>query len=384
MSSKTDFSVEQKERIQHQLESAYEVAQEEFFKETRRLEESLDQNFRDWLKALSGKSEQASAAFTNIVTGFAIKCAFPDLDVRFHQTQIQEKSELGQIWFNHRGISETIVYPWLNAHNFNGAKSGWQTRTLERPKPYTLEYDENIGRVKDEFLQTYNFIQSTSEEQVQTGLAYLIYLQIHSREQRNINLATPNIDVISTIVHHMSEHIHYSYAGKGSSRLPVLCLYATLELIQTEVSRYSKLQLKPLEEHSAADARTGAAGDIEFATSNGQIIEAIEVKHNIPITDELILDVQSKISPFQLARYYILTTHADCKPNRETLVLLDHIKTKIGCQIIVNGIMPTITYYLRLLEQPQKVYAKYTNLLETDSAVTHEHREAWNGIILNT
>lgn len=382
MSLRDDFNVDQDGKIQDQLETAYLLAQRMFFGDITELQDSLDSEFRHWLEILSDKSEQASAAFTNIVTGLSIKCAFPELDVRYHQTQIQEQSDLKRTWFNHRGISEKVIYPWLNAHDFNGAKSGWQTRTLERPKPYTLQYDENIGYVKQEFLKVYHFVQNSPGDQLKSGLAYLLLLQIRMREQKKIDLATPNIDIISTIVRHFSDHIHYSYSGKGASRLPVLCLYATLQLIQNETARYSKLQLKPLEEHSAADARTGAAGDIEFTGANGQIVEAIEVKHNIVITKSLILDIQSKISPFQLERYYVLTTHADCKPNEDMLALLDKVKNKIGCQIIVNGIIPTITYYLRLLEEPQKVYANYTYLLETDAAVTHEHREAWNEVIL--
>ena len=383
MSQKFDFSLEQKEKIQNNLNVAYDKAQKEFFADGHHLSDSLDENFREWLSFLSSKSEQASAAFTNVMTGLCIKSAFPELDVRYHQTQIQAESAIGKTWFNHRGISENIIYPWLHAHDFNGAKSGWQTRTLERPKPYTLSYDENIGRVKKEFLSTYDFIENSSIEQVKNGLAYLLLLQIRLRELRKIDLATPNIDIISTIVRHLSDHIHYSYSGKGASRLPVLCLYATLQIIQHETARYSKLHLNPLEEHSAADARTGAAGDIEFAGVDGQIIEAIEVKHNIQITESLILDVQSKISPFQLERYYILTTHLGCKPSQEMLIMLDTVKNKIGCQIIVNGVIPTIKYYLRLLQEPQKVYANYTTLLETDGAVTHEHREAWNHIVLN-
>jgi len=384
VNTKIEVSQEQKEKIQKNLDVLYEKAQKIFFEDSRSLIGSLEPDFRQWLDNLSAQSEQASAAFTNIITGLSIKCAFPDLDVRYHQTQIQEQSTLGKTWFNHRGVSENIVYPWLNAHDFNGAKSGWQTRTLERPKPYSLDYDENIGRVKNEFLNVYNFTKNASSEQIQLGLTYLLLCQIQLRESRKIDLATPNIHVISTIVRHLSDHIHYSYSGKGASRLPVLCLYATLQLTKNETSRYSKLSLKPLESHSSADSQTGSAGDIEFENESGQIAEAIEVKHNILISESLVRDIQSKISPFQLERYYIFTTHLDCKPNGAMLKLLEDINRTIGCQIIVNGVLPTITYYLRLLEEPQRVYANYTRLLETDNAVTHEHREAWNRIILDS
>ncbi|WP_111636905.1 hypothetical protein [Marinomonas shanghaiensis] len=344
----------------------------------------IDLRLVSYVDVLCDKAETASAAFNNVITGLAIKLAFNELDVRYHQTQIQEESLLKRQWFNHRGLSEKVIYPWLSLKNFSGAKSGWQTRTLERPKPYNRSYVENIAHVKTEFLEIYEATQEQSIDVIKSLFVYLFYKQIILREGRVINLATPNIDEITTIVDHLKQHIMYKYAGKGGSRLPVLAIYATLQLVSKEISRYATLNLKQLEEHSAADSQTGSAGDIEFEDKEHKVIEALEIKHGIIVTKELIQDTGKKISPFQLDRYYILTTSEKCKPSDEQISQLKILKQKIGCQVIVNGVFPTIQYYLRLVQEPQNVYKAYTDLLGSDNNVTHEHREVWNKIILGS
>lgn len=382
MAKKEIIPQEVKNNIQCVLENSYESMLANF-NEEKQPDFKIPESLIFHLDALTIKAEAASAAFTNIITGLAIKIGNPELDVRYHQTQIQANSDLKKSWFNHRGVSEKTVYPWLSEHNFSGAKSGWQTRTLERPKPYTRSYDENIKDVKTAFLEIYESTFEQPIEIIKASLDYLILRQIRIRESRVIDLATPNIDVISTIIGHLKEHINYKYNGKGASRLPVLAIYATLELVSEEISRYQHVELKKLEEHSAADSQTGSAGDIEFADSHGSIFEALEIKHGIFIDENLVNDAAKKVSKFQLQRYYILTTAENCKPSDELIDLLDQIQQRIGCQVIVNGVFPTIQYYLRLVSTPSRVYKKYTDLLMVDSAVTHEHRETWNKLILS-
>lgn len=141
------------------------------------------------------------------------------------------------------------------------------------------------------------------------------------------------------------------------------------------------MSLQPLQEHSAADVRTGSLGDIEvFDKANQKTFEVVEVKHNIGLSDKIILDAQQKIMPNSVRRYYILTTHPDCEPTVEQAKLIAKIKTLYDCEIIANGLIPSLKYYMRLLTDPSLVFQKYVDLLSTDKAVAHEHREAWNSI----
>lgn len=383
MGKKSEVGDKLRSSIERVLEETY-VSSLGIYNSPEKYAPKISVELISYIDDLCTKSETASAAFNNVITGLAIKLAFNELDVRYHQTQIQESSSLKRQWFNHRGLSEKVVYPWLSLKNFSGAKSGWQTRTLERPKPYTREYDENISHVKKSFLEVYEATHEQPIDVVKSLLVYLFYKQIILREGRVIDLAIPNIDEITTIVAHLKQHIMHKYSGKGGSRLPVLAIYATLQLVSNEISRYENLNLKKLEEHSAADSQTGSAGDIEFENEKNKVIEALEIKHGIVVTKELIQDTGRKISPFQLDRYFVLTTADNCKPSDEQIVQLQILKQKIGCQIIVNGVFPTIQYYLRLVREPQEVYKAYIDLLATDNSVTHEHREVWNNIILGS
>ena len=236
--------------------------------------------------------------------------------------------------------------------------------------------------MKAPFLEIYESTEECDISVVEQALKYLIYRQIQLREKKKITLATPNISEISKIVGHISSHIMHSYEGKGASRLPVLAIYATLKLVSNEINRFESKHLKELESHSAADSRTKSAGDIEIASEDGDLFEALEIKHGITITEDFVLDIAKKIAPFQLSRYYILTTANPSWIGHDMQVVLDQIHQKIGCEIIVNGVMPTIHYYLRLVKEPQDVYKYYTALLLEDKSVSHEHREVWNKVIL--
>ena len=345
---------------------------------------SLSKRLSDALKDISGLSQKASTGFTNIVTCLAIKAAMPNVDIRYHQVQIQDKTDR-PAGFNFRGVSEKIIYPWLTEHAFEGAKSGWQTRTFERPKPYMLTYDENIGDIKDSFLATFDEME-VNRQSAEDALAYLIHLQLIHRETTKIILSIPRTKDIQLIVKVFKDHFFYSYkASKGASRLPVLALYAVYSVLVEQLDRYKGMELKLLEEHSAADSQTGAIGDIEIVdTKTNSVFEAIEVKHGIALNERIIQDAAKKIMDKSVDRYYILTTHSACEPDDVLHQQIAKIKSLYNCQLIANGVIPSLKYYLRLLSDPSLVFPKYVELLASDKTIKHEHREVWNKLAISS
>jgi DNA (cytosine-5)-methyltransferase 1 len=338
----------------------------------------ISERLRAALDSLSDNCEKASTGFTNIVTCLSIKAARPNVDIRYHQVQIQTDTPR-PAGFNFRGISENIVYPWLNSHSFAGAKSGWQTRTFERPKPYMLGYDENIGDIKEAFLAVFDEIEEHSA-QASDALACLLYLQLLYRESKTISLSVPKTKDIQLIVRVFTRHFAHNYgSAKGASRLPVLALYSIYSVMMNELERFSGMTLRPLQEHSAADSQTGSVGDIEVVRSaNNEVFEALEVKHGIQISERIIRDATNKIMDKTVDRYYILTTHGHCEPDDDLMRVIASVKDLYNCQMIVNGVIPSLRYYLRLLSNPSAIFPKYVELLKTDSAIAHEHREVWN------
>jgi DNA (cytosine-5)-methyltransferase 1 len=344
---------------------------------------TLSSRLKNSIREISRLSQKAATGFTNIITCLAIKSALPDVDMRFHQVQIQTKTNR-PAGFNFRGVSEKIIYPWLSANTFEGAKSGWQTRTFERPKPYMLSYDENIGAIKDSFLATFDEIEEKMQS-AEEALAYILHLQLVLRESKKITMSQPRTKDIHLIVRLFKSHFFHPYkASNGASRLPVLALYAIYSSLIEQLDRYHGKELKSLEEHSAADSQTGAIGDIEVVDStSGAVFEAIEVKHNIALNERIITDAAKKIMNTAVDRYYILTTHANCEPDDELYKKISAIKNTYSCQLIANGVIPSLQYYLRLLSDPSAVFGKYVKLLETDKAIKHEHREVWNQLAIS-
>jgi len=373
-------SGEIKDKIHSALDIALEHAEDDFAAGTPP-GYGLSSRLEDSLEKLSMSSSSASTGFTNIVTSLAIKAALGEMvDIRYHQVQIQDQTDR-PAGFNFRGVSEDTVYPWLAEHGFEGAKSGWQTRTLERPKPYILPYDENIAIIHEPFFACYDEIE-VHEANALDALSFLIYRQLELREKKTIPIATPASKDILLIVLLFEKHFFNKYKTKGASRLPVLALHAIYSLMVVELERFKGKKLKPLELHSAADAQTGAIGDIEVVEQDDKTIyEAVEVKHGIEIDAAIIENVKLKIMDKSVDRYYVLTTHHNCTASPENSVELGRIRDRFQCQVIVNGVMASIKYYLRMLADPSKVFSRYAQLLQNDKAIGHEHREAWNKVV---
>lgn len=372
------------ERIISKLDEAYAMAEAFYMDKVNALtpfaEEHLSQTFINALEDIARQCEKASSGYLNIITSLAIKAVYGEsVDIRYHQIQIQHLTDK-RAGFNFRGVSEKIIYPWMEAHEFHGAKSGWQTRTFERPKPYLLSYDENIGSIKQSFLTIYDEAEKNPQNAI-NALALLMLRRIELRESYHITLAIPNIQDVLQIARLFQAHFFYHYKdSKGASRLPVLALYAVYKVLIKELHRYDTKQLKSLEAHSAADSQTGSIGDIEILNEDGTPFEAVEVKHNIHINKAIVDSSKQKIRSSRVDRYYILTTSQQHEPTKEVLNEAENVKRLLGTQMIVNGVIPTIRYYLRLLSNPSVVIAEYVNLLKTDNAISFEHRDTWNKI----
>ena len=167
------------ELIIKELDNAYNMA-ESFFLNKKEgelpvvIKESLNEEFIEALEGIAKLCEKASSGYLNVITGLSIKAVYGyTVDVRYHQVQIQNQTDR-PAGFNFRGVSEHIIYHWMEKHEFHGAKSGWQTRTFERPKPYFLNYDENIGAIKESFLTTYDQVETKGQD-AKLALAFFFF-----------------------------------------------------------------------------------------------------------------------------------------------------------------------------------------------------------------
>lgn len=178
---------------------------------------------------------------------------------------------------------------------------------------------------------------------------------------------------------------HFSL--KYSSRLPVIAIFTVYQELLKVVKRYENKILKPLNVHTSSDKK--GFGDIEIFDAENNPFEIIEVKHNIPIDRYLIFDIAKKTKDSEIQRYYVLTT-ADpyfAAEEEENFInqLILKIKKEIGLEIIANGILHSLKYYLRFIDDYDSFLANYTKNLVSDAKnsteITTYHLKKWQEIL---
>lgn len=341
-----------------------------------RIKSNLDSTISNHLLEILGRSESAKAVITVILTSAVYKTLNPSQDIRNHQTSIPEG-------YSGRTFDSKFITPFLKSVEFPAmAESGWLTRSLEQKVPYNSNYSGAIKptSLKTAFLETINFIQKGKD--IDKVLSFLFQGLIIQRNAQQIDLAKPLNLPITTIISLLSKHFDTRYSAEGASRLPVLALYAAYQCLINETKRFEGKVLLPMESHTSADSRSGRIGDIDIVDEKERAFEAVEVKHGIPITAQLVKDAFEKFKTTQVNRYYLLSTaNIDITQTEEINKEIERIKNIHGCHVIANGLVNSLKYYLRLLLDTSEFIENYVNLIEIDTALKFEHKKEWNNII---
>lgn len=357
------------------LEKAYTEAMKKVGSDDT-IKSNLNDNISNPLQEILERSESAKAVLTVVVTSLVYKMQNPEQDIRNHQTSIKNG-------YSGRTFDSKYITPFLKTAKFPAmAESGWLTRSLEQKVPYDTNYSGAIrpASLKTSFLQTIDFIQKGN--QLEEVLSFLFQGLIIQRNSYQIDLAKPLNLPIATIVDLLSKHFDAKYSAEGASRLPVIALYAAYQCLVNEAKRFEGKTLLPMESHTSADSRSGRIGDIDIVDEKEKAFEAVEVKHGIAITAQLIKDAFEKFKTSQVNRYYLLSTaNIDLAQKDKIDQEIERIKNIHGCHVIANGLTHSLKYYLRLLSDTSEFIENYVNLIETDTALKFEHKKQWNTII---
>ncbi|MBZ0243485.1 MAG: hypothetical protein K8F24_09755 [Bacteroidales bacterium] len=340
------------------------------------IKSDLDDEISRHLKEILLRSESAKAVLTVVVTSLIYKIQHPEQDIRNHQTSIENG-------YSGRTFDSKYITPFLKSVKFPAmAESGWLTRSLEQKVPYDSHYSGAIrpSSLKTGFLETIDFIQKG--DKLDEVLSFIFQGLIIQRNSQQIDLAKPLNLPISTIIDLLSKHFESKYSAEGASRLPVVALYAVYQCLINETKRFEGKHLLHIESHTSADSRSGRIGDIDIIDEKGRAFEAVEVKHGIPITVQLVKDAFEKFKSTQVNRYYLLST-ANVEASQKIAVdqEIERIKNIHGCHVIVNGLTQSLNYYLRLLSSTSEFIENYVSLIEKDTALKFEHKKQWNTII---
>ena len=283
--------------------------------------------------------------------------------------------------FSGRSIDTKYITPTLKEIRLPSmAESGWLTRSLEQPYPYDKNYIGKISNVevRNAFLSVVDFIQHNQEvtEEVLMLLLSLVDKKASENKIKIIPLSNPEKLNINQIIDILERHFKFDYKTHGGSKLPVLAFYAIFKSIIKEVSRYKDCHLGAMGSHTASDLTSKSSGDIEIYDSKNNLVESIEIKHNKAIDITTVRIAIEKIYKFNPQRYCVFSfasiKESDFEEitNEIRLVELNH-----GCQIIVNGIIPTIKYYLRLISSLPEFIDNYRDLVEIDTELKKVHKE---------
>jgi DNA (cytosine-5)-methyltransferase 1 len=358
------------------LEEQYSKCMEELASSEIVIENISSKILIENLNFILEKSEAAKGVLTVILTSIVYKHFNKAQDIRNHQASLPDG-------YSGRSFDTKFITPFLKEKKFPAmAESGWLTRSLEHNSPYNKNYNGKIrpDELKRAFLAVIEEIQNDKENK--SILRYIFQYLILQRNKKNIQLARPIGMTINDLVFILGAHFSSKYNAEGASRLPTLAIYAVYQCLIKELKRFDDKKLLPLESHTSADLQSGRIGDIDIVDKNGQKFEAVEIKYGIEITKQLISNVHNKFQVTPVNRYYVLST-AGIKEDEKQLIEAEimRIKNIHGCQVVANGILSTLKYYLRLINNTFDFVDNYVKLLEEDLSIKYEHKLKWNEII---
>lgn len=365
------------------IESAYQQAKKESLE---KLLAGLPNESVQNLRTVVENAETQKAVLGVTLTSLVYKVYDPKQDIRKHQEGMKGG-------YSGRTFDTKYVTPFLKDKfpHFAMAESAWLTRSLEQPRPFNLNYAGKIRNtaLKTAFLKILDQIQSDSAV-APKFLVALMGLMLEATTKDDALFAKVHVSsgvTISKIIDAFNLHIRHDY-GKGvvgTARLPVLAIYSVYNLLMPDVKRYAGKILVPLESHTSPDSRSKSLGDIDVKNPDNTCFESVEIKHNKPITTDMVGVAYRKIRNTNIDRYYILTTSEPNFDDYEAVMQeIEKYKKVHPCQIIVNGVIPSLKYYMRLISNPQDIIDEYTKWLEFEyqraSGIKREHLRFWQEI----
>ena len=335
-----------------------------------------------------GKIGSNKSLVSALVTSFVKKIINPQQDIRLHRTDF-----IGG--YSARSLDTIYISPFFKNHflKYANKESAFLTLATRERVKWTKTDGKNLKIRNTELKLTFIDILDEIENGKQTANNYLIAFFVAlinlSKKDEQIFEIAKNQDVkkkalnINIILEMLEKH----FENKLSSRLPVVAIYSIYEVLIPLLTRYNNKKLIDLAVHTSSDKR--GFGDIEVYNNQNKPYEIVEIKHNIPITKDLIFDIVKKTEKSKIERYYILTTYKygfeSLEIEREINELILKIKIGRNIDIIANGILTTLKYYLRFIDDYKLFLKKYTENLIKDAKQSTEikdfHIQSWTNIL---
>ncbi|MCL5992283.1 MAG: DNA methyltransferase [Bacteroidetes bacterium] len=317
------------------------------------------------------------------------KLITPNQDIRFHRTDFKNG-------YSARSLDTQVTATFFKNHfpRYSNKETAFLTLATREKIPWTLKEGKNLKirneKLKKAFLEILNDVQVKKEDPEFYLLYFLFQLTNLSRRDEKIFEISNNkkeinqITNINVIISMFKEHFNLKY----SSRLPVIAIYSAYQELMKVIKRYNNKILKPLNVHTSSDKHS--FGDIEIYNKEGTPFEIIEIKHNLPIDRYMIFDILKKSKNTRIERYYILTTNTDNFQSKEEENFISELILKIkqehNIEIIANGIIPSLKYYLRFVDYYFRFMDNYiSNLVieaKSSTEVNISHIKKWKELLI--
>ncbi len=328
------------------------------------------------------RSYTQKGVFTVLVTLLFYKIKHDKQDIRLHKVELVDSINPNKKGFSGRSFDTKHITPNLKKLGLPSmAESGWLTRSLEQAAPYDLNFPGKIsGGVKNAFLNILNEVEVNNFSPNKV-LIYLINKAFIKASENIIKIdRLDNAESISIleVVSILDRQFHNNYSTSGAAKLPMLAFHAIYQILLKELNKFSGCSLPEIGSYTASDRTSNTAGDLEVFNMNGVLQEAIEIKLNIPIDLHMVRRAKEKIYKFNPKRYYILSTAEILISDLPDIYKeIDEIKREHGCQLILNGVLHTLKYYLRLIDRVEEFIIIYSKLIEEDSELKSIHKQYW-------
>lgn len=334
------------------------------------------------------KIDSNKSIVSALVTSLVKKILEPKQDIRLHRTDFEKG-------YSARSLDTSVTTPFFKTHfpKYANKESSFLTLATRERIKWTKDEGRNLKirdkKLRECFLEIFEQIEENQlnpETYLNYLLAKLIKLSESEASLFELSLSN-NLETRALNIQLVLEILKKHFATKLSSRLPVIAIYSIYEILIPKFERYKNKKLLSLQVHTSSDKH--GFGDIEIYDKENNPFEIIEIKHNIPIDKFLIFDIVKKTQGTKINRYYILTTFqngfADSDAEKSVSEYILQIKQQNNLDIIANGIISTLKYYLRFLDDYSEFINIYAKNLISDAKNSTEvksfHLEKWNEIL---
>ncbi len=310
------------------------------------------------------------------ITLLAYKLMVPDQDIRSHKDEYESG-------FSARTFDTKVTVPFLIEKSLpRNVESHWLTQTLSFAGVLNRDVilktqPKNSGIL---LIEVVNLCEELDLHSTREMLISIFYELILIRNKDKVTLTRPKNLPIDTVQDIVNTHFEQKYKN-NAPRLPQLAIYALYQALIGKIDRFAGQSLDTLQRMRSADRKAGTVGDIVVVDSNSNPVEAVEIKYQQRISDIHVCEAIEKVRGASVSRYYILSTAGISEDDLQVIYeRKSSFLKQNGCEIIVNGIVETIGYYLRLLPNTTEFLSNYATLVEVDKDTGYEHRIAWNEI----